>query len=168
MQKTDYLTKLWNRESFEDRLRPESVELHERGMPISLLLIDVDCFAAYNRDFGHEMGDKCLVQIAQSIRSSVLCPNALVARYGGDEFAVLLPSTDEAQAINIAEGLRKNIADARVYWEKQHLASPTVSVGVATARDVADIKFLVVTADRYLYQAKQDGCDLVRGATVLK
>ena len=149
------------------------------GAPLSLLMIDVDHFKAYNDHYGHVAGDLCLQRVAQALSQSIGRVGDLVARYGGEEFAVLLPDTDGTQATAIGQRL----CDAVRAMNIEHLAAQgrpqvTVSIGSASAlpaftavpgmphtshpasaRDAA--RHLFEQADAALYRAKQSGRDQV-------
>lgn len=127
--------------------------------PLAVLFIDVDEFKTYNDHHGHRAGDECLVAVGKAIGQSLLRPADLAARYGGDEFVVLLPDTDTDGALDVARRVQAAI-DAQ---GNSHDASPfgrvTASIGVAQqvpGRDNA-LQDLVQRADRALYAAKQAG-----------
>ena len=102
---TDALTGVANRRSFDEALRREWRRARRAGESLSLLMIDVDYFKAYNDHYGHPLGDACLRQVAQQIGAALLRPSDLPARYGGEEFAVLLPDTDRLGACRVARRL---------------------------------------------------------------
>ncbi|MGF6570272.1 diguanylate cyclase (GGDEF)-like protein [Paraburkholderia sp. GAS333] len=159
LARTDGLTGLNNRRTFEEHLEAEWRRAQRSGWPLSMLLIDVDSFKGFNDLYGHSAGDEALITVARSIAQSVRRPGDTAARYGGEEFAVLLPDTDEAGAACIAERIRA-VVQAR---ELRHVASShhvlTVSIGVATAQGqvIATSRELVNAADRALYDAKDAG-----------
>jgi len=156
---TDPLTGLSNRRDFEERLVVELRRATRSGCPLSLLFLDLDLFKRYNDRFGHPAGDELLVKLANLLVKTVRSSD-LVGRYGGEEFVVLLPDTEEAGALVLAETLRCTVAE--------RLAGRlpvTVSVGVATyepgsaASDASDqvAPRLVAAADEALYRAKREG-----------
>lgn len=155
---TDPLTGLANRRVFDQALERECARLQRTGSPVSLLSIDADHFKALNDSEGHQRGDECLILLgAELIR---LCKRRmdLAVRSGGEEFAVVLPDTDAAEAERFGELVRQAIAGLKL----PHPASPTapfltVSVGVATAKWVCTPAELVAAADRALYAAKRGG-----------
>lgn len=157
---TDSLTTLANRRRFDQVLDTEWRRASRTGSDLSLLVIDVDHFKAFNDTYGHQAGDDCLRLVARTLRDSLNRVSDLVARYGGEEFAVLLPVTRSSEAQEIAERLR--LAVERLGMA--HGTSPTapvvtVSIGVATATTTqfpvsAD---LVAQADSALYAAKARG-----------
>jgi diguanylate cyclase (GGDEF)-like protein len=159
----DAVTEVSNRRSFEEELTMEWRRSTRTGSRLSLLMIDIDNFKAFNDTAGHQAGDECLKKIAAVIDEGVRRAGDVVARYGGEEFAVLLPDTDVAGATALAERIRAAV-------EERNLCHPatqrpvTVSVGVATAsgRDDGDAAQLVRAADAALYRAKGDGRNLVR------
>ena len=130
-------------------------------MPLSLLMIDVDHFKAFNDHCGHQRGDECLRQVARVLVNAVGRPGDLVARYGGEEFVCLLPAIDEAGARAVADRLLRAVRAAAV----AHPRSPsgprlTISIGVATTAEFAGgPDALVALADRLLYAAKDAGRD---------
>jgi diguanylate cyclase (GGDEF)-like protein len=153
----DGLTGLANRRHFDETLTLEWRRGARTQAPLSLLLLDLDFFKAFNDAQGHLAGDDLLRRVAQTLRDSVHRAADLVARYGGEEFVVLLPDTDAAHARTIAESLRERIA----------LLDTTTSIGVATAlatRDTDGAADLVRCADAALYEAKRQGRNRVLSA----
>lgn len=145
---TDGLTGLSNHRHFQERLALEVDRSGRSGLPVSLLMIDVDHFKRYNDQNGHPAGDEVLRMIAQ-ILADGRRKTDLVARYGGEEFAVLLPDAGKEFAAKLGDGLR-----ARV----QAKAPVTISIGIATCpADAADHAALVRAADEALYEAKRAG-----------
>ncbi len=162
---TDAMTGIGNRRRFDDALDREWRRCSRSEKPLSLLMIDVDHFKAYNDHCGHLHGDECLKQVAQLLVSSVGRPGDLVARYGGEEFVCLLPEIGEAGAHAVAAKCIMAIARAGI----PHPALPdegrlTVSIGVATVHDAASHSSgaLVALADKLLYAAKRAGRDQVK------
>ena len=156
---TDELTNTHNRRSFIERLRIEWERATRLDAPLSLLMIDVDHFKAYNDSFGHLAGDAVLQQLAQ-----LLCETArsidVVARYGGEEFSVILPDADHEGAHTFAERFRVAIESAN--WPRRNL---TVSIGVSTRTPkTKDAGFLLDRADNALYRAKRNGRNRVEVA----
>jgi diguanylate cyclase (GGDEF)-like protein len=156
----DYLTGAYNRRFFMDRLRDES-ERHSRGGPaFSVALIDVDNFKAVNDRHGHLAGDEVLCALAQACRSNMRSIDTF-ARFGGEEFAVLLPQTNAGQAVQWLERLRQAVADLRVEMPGGGLCV-TVSIGVASPQATAihpamQMDAALRMADEALYRAKRDG-----------
>jgi diguanylate cyclase (GGDEF)-like protein/PAS domain S-box-containing protein len=154
----DGLTGLANRRCFDDTLRAEWSRAQRQRQPLSLLMVDVDNFKAYNDANGHLGGDECLKRIATAVAAEMRA-NDLVARYGGEEFAVILPNQSLKGAASVAERIRQRVEQLRVpnaLLPGQHV---TVSIGAATALASADNtpSELVATADAALYRAKHMG-----------
>lgn len=159
MSLRDPLTGLGNRRRLDRGLKQAWRDALLGGQ-VSLLLLDIDHYKAYNDLYGHGQGDLCLVQVGRALRLATRRLQAVVARYGGEEFAVLLPATDAALALAVAERIQSGIAALALV----HAASPTaqhitVSIGVATLRPRAEglPDDLLARADAALYAAKRDG-----------
>ncbi|SIT35147.1 Diguanylate cyclase [Paraburkholderia ribeironis] len=159
LARTDGLTGLNNRRSFQERVDEDWRRAQRNAWPLSMLLIDVDSFKGFNDLYGHSAGDDALIDVARRIAQNVRRPGDMAARYGGEEFAVLLPDTDEAAAVHIAERIRAAVQGL----QRRHVASShhvlTVSIGVATARDqlIQNSRALINAADGALYDAKDAG-----------
>ncbi len=155
----DGLTEIANRRRLDQVLDHEWRVAMRAGKDISLLLIDVDHFKAYNDIHGHLAGDDCLRRIAKVASEMVSRPSDLVARYGGEEFAVVLPETPEIGARNVAERIRVAIHDLAMPHEGNSHGVVTVSIGCATCTPEHDAKldFLIASADCALYRAKAVG-----------
>jgi len=158
----DGLTGLWNREYFESRLASEWSEASRHGLPLSLVLGDLDGFKQINDRFGHPFGDRVLERFARIIAggrgSDVAC------RYGGEEFAILLPNTAAAEATDVAERWREAIARESFPPRLEFRATASFGVADLAAVDGGDPSALVEAADRALYEAKRLGRDRVRVA----
>lgn len=169
LARTDGLTGLLNRRAFDDTIESEIRRTARAGMPLSLLIIDIDRFKAFNDCYGHPAGDACLKQVADHLRDSFKRPADSAARYGGEEFAAILPDTDEDGAYLVAEGFRKALAAAQIPHASSERGFVTASVGVATYmpdnlhRSAAEI---IVAADEMLYGAKAAGRDRVLGTRI--
>jgi diguanylate cyclase (GGDEF)-like protein len=157
----DGLTQIPNRRGLDEYLLREWGQHARLQQPLSLLLCDVDHFKLYNDCYGHQTGDECLKEVANTIRGC-LREDDLVARYGGEEFAMVLPHTPRERAVQIAEQVLCRLAAIAM----PHAASPasgyvTLSIGVACQipppRNTADARALVEEADRNLYLAKHQG-----------
>ena len=151
---TDALTGLKNRRKFDEAIDSEWRRARRHKTPLSLLMIDADHFKTYNDTYGHQAGDQVLVGIAICISDSVKRAGDCAVRYGGEEFAVLLPGTASADAMMIAETIRRKVQG----WSDEPEIS-TVSVGIASVTPQAgtDWADFVNAADKALYAAKAAG-----------
>jgi diguanylate cyclase (GGDEF)-like protein/PAS domain S-box-containing protein len=154
----DGLTGLANRRCFDETLHAEWARAQRQRQPLSLLMVDVDNFKAYNDANGHLGGDECLKRIATAVASEMRA-NDLVARYGGEEFAVILPNQSLKGAATVAERIRTRVEQLQVpntLTPGQHV---TVSIGAATAMASPEnaASDLVAAADAALYRAKHMG-----------
>ncbi len=157
---TDPLTGLYNRRHFQELLDHECFRAHRYGHSLSLAIVDLDHFKEVNDTLGHPAGDMVLQQTSQLLRQSVRQVD-VVARYGGDEFALLLPDTNLEQAAVLAERLRLAM-QGRSFVTSQHKVNVTISVGVAAlGEDVPDKETLIQRADEALLVAKRQGRNLV-------
>lgn len=157
---TDGLTGIANRRHFDETLIREYARHARSHASLSLILLDIDHFKAFNDCYGHVKGDECLRLIAQIIASHTTRAADLAARYGGEEFACILPETDLRKAVNIAEKIRAGIqALAIPHQESKTAESVTASLGVISARyDVKKtIEEILVLVDEQLYRAKTSG-----------
>jgi diguanylate cyclase (GGDEF)-like protein len=154
----DALTGIANRRKFDETLAGEFHKAQRSHKPLALLIVDLDLFADYNTHYGREQGDACLRDIATAIADTVRPVGDLVARYGGDEFALILPGLDDKETALFADNLRLRI-------QTLDIAHPTagnrltVSVGATSMRpdNEADTHTLLSSADVALYQAKHEG-----------
>lgn len=164
----DNLTGLFNRRVFDENLERELNRTARTNSDLSLLMIDVDRFKAYNDTYGHQAGDQCLKTVSGCISSAMRRSSDLAARYGGEEFAIILPETDEDGAYFMGEALRKAIRDQAIAHTASEKGVVTVSVGLAhygpnsNPRSAAE---LIGHADEALYSAKAAGRDRVMGWT---
>ncbi|MBX9872185.1 MAG: diguanylate cyclase [Burkholderiaceae bacterium] len=157
---TDGLTGLANRRQFDQHLYSEWQRSMRSGLPISLLLLDIDHFKRYNDQYGHLAGDACLRQVAGILYDCAQRTGELVARYGGEEFALLLPGADGDVAMTVAQRCMDEVAKARIAHADSPVAEHlTVSIGVATVVASQDLvpESLVRCADEALYQVKSSG-----------
>ncbi|MES2317141.1 MAG: diguanylate cyclase [Pseudomonadota bacterium] len=154
----DGLTGLANRRCFDDTLRAEWARAMRQHQPLSLLMVDVDNFKAYNDANGHLGGDECLKRIAGAVANEMRA-NDLVARYGGEEFAVILPNQSLKGAAIVAERIRRRVEQLHLPHGRDEGKHVTVSIGAATAIAATDAEpsQLVATADAALYRAKHMG-----------
>ena len=158
---SDGLTGVANRRHFDVAIDKEQRRAKRNGMCLSLLMIDIDCFKAYNDHYGHQQGDQCLIQVSAALAGMLHRSTDLLARYGGEEFAIILPDTDADQAMLMAEALRQRVQALGIEHRcaaegRQHV---TVSVGLATLspEQPFDVPALIGAADRALYAAKHAG-----------
>ncbi|MBX7152764.1 GGDEF domain-containing protein [bacterium] len=162
---TDGLTGLYNRRFFNEELEREMQRSYRHFLRMSLILLDVDHFKKYNDTNGHQAGDEVLKKVASLLREHTrVCD--LECRYGGEEFALILPETNKEQALVIAEKLRQTVESTHFdNQEKQPLGNLTISMGVSTFPDDSiQIKELIDKADKGLYKAKELGRNVVVGA----
>lgn len=156
----DGLTGLANRRAFDETLERDFAESCRSGQPLSLVMIDVDHFKQYNDLHGHPQGDWCLQQVARTIESAARRPLDLVARYGGEEMVMVLPNTDAAGALIVAEMARATVEALQIPHSTQPSRDVSISVGVASRtfeNAVQNMQALVQRADEALYQAKTAG-----------
>ena len=153
----DHLTGLFNRRQLERALEAEFIRATGSKRSFSTLLLDIDCFKTINDCYGHSCGDAMLAKVALLIRGC-LRNSDVVARYGGDEIAILLPETDKSNATKIAEKLRRLIAETPFNWNATTL-NITCSIGIATMPDdpIASWGDMLVKADEALYRGKEIG-----------
>ena len=156
---TDPLTGIANRRTFERSLTMEWRRATRANDPLSLLLIDVDHFKAFNDLYGHQAGDECLRFVSSTIVASIGRAHDLVARYGGEEFVVMLPATDIDGAERTAETIRATIAARRVPHAASARGSVSISIGVACSIPASGRvpEALIEAADTALYSAKRHG-----------
>jgi diguanylate cyclase (GGDEF)-like protein len=152
----DVLTGLGNRRQAEEWLRVELARAERLGGQVGLILADLDDFKAINDRHGHPAGDIVLRAVADALRESVREID-LPARWGGEEFAVILPGTGLDGAAQVAERLRESIADRRIVSRAGLPLAVTASFGVASASGEASLAQLLVGADDALYRAKRAG-----------
>jgi len=158
---TDGLTGVANRRSFNDALEAEWRRCARAGLPLSVIMIDIDHFKLYNDHYGHQAGDLCLQQVSAAMARCAARPQDLLARYGGEEFILLLPQ----EGVDGADVVARRILDEVRRLEIPHAASPTTphvsaSLGVCTALpplDSLDSSSVIREADSQLYLAKQGG-----------
>jgi len=155
----DQLTNIPNRRSFDERLHMEWNQAIRERTPISILMADVDKFKALNDTYGHQQGDVALQTIAGIFSQSCRRPGDLVARWGGEEFAVLLPNTPMAGALNVAEKIRAGIESAVLSRDDGSTINLTISIGVNAQEPVqgSSMDAFLAQADKALYAAKEAG-----------
>ena len=161
----DALTRIANRGYFDRHLEIEWIRLQRENAPLSLILLDVDCFKAYNDTYGHQKGDQCLIKIASAINGCLTRNEDLAARYGGEEFIILLPNSPAAEATKIAREIRLRIRELQI--EHMNTLLPvkmvTASLGVASSlpNPSSSAELLIQAADQALYLSKAEGRDRV-------
>lgn len=158
---TDTLTGIANRKKFELTLSAKVAQSKMERRPLVLIMADIDHFKRFNDEFGHLVGDQILRLVATAMRES-LHPSASLARFGGEEFAIVLPGADEAAALTCAEAIRKNVMGRELLKRStgESLGRVTVSVGISTLRPTDDVTSLLERADLCMYRAKQAGRNL--------
>lgn len=160
---TDLLTKLYNHDYMQGILQKEVSLAARTGRKVSLVMIDIDHFKKFNDTYGHQAGDFVLANVAQVIKANTR-QSDVVARYGGEEMAVVLPDTEQNVAHEVAERIRRSIETSVMIFEQKDL-HVTASMGVATyGPGTADPKALVKAADRALYKSKHAGRNRVTAA----
>jgi diguanylate cyclase (GGDEF)-like protein/PAS domain S-box-containing protein len=156
----DPLTKIANRRHFDAFLDKEWQRAVRNGQPLSLVVLDVDHFKAYNDTLGHAAGDICLHAVAEALQAHALRPTDLAARYGGEEFVLLFAETGVEAAASLAESIRAHVEALRLPNPRSPTSDwVTVSVGVATIvpTQADDVKAFFIAADRAMYAAKAAG-----------
>ena len=163
----DGLTGVANRRCFDERFETEWRRAARGGLPLALLMLDVDHFKRFNDRYGHQAGDECLRQVASAIAGGLRRPGDLVARYGGEEFACILAETDLEGALAVGAGIEQAVRALNVAHVDSDVSDMvTVSVGAATAvpeRDGHPAPLLAL-ADAQLYRAKHSGRGRACGA----
>lgn len=155
----DHLTHIPNRRAFDHALEAEVKRAHRRGKALTLFMVDLDYFKNYNDHYGHQMGDECLIQVADIIQSCLRRPGDLAARYGGEEFAVILPDTTLPQAQKLAETIRHAVIGLRITHKQSEYGVVTITLGVSSLNIDSDMSSeqLLGMADKALYQGKEGG-----------
>jgi len=160
---TDKLTGLYNRHHFDERLEREWNNALRNKMVLSLLLIDLDHFKNYNDTYGHIQGDRALQETASLIEQSLNRSVDAAARWGGEEFAVLLTNTDLQGALKVAERIRERIEGALIFCSDGEITRITVSIGIKTMVPIHQntIDEFLTSADKALYDAKERGRNII-------
>lgn len=156
----DALTGIHNYRAFIEQMSIEFKRSVREGKPLSCIMLDVDFFKTCNDTHGHAAGDDCLRKVAQAIKGTIQRPGDFCARYGGDEFVVLLPDTEQDAAEQIAESIRNNVVVMHISGEHElALGTVTISLGVATTRGTVEssCEEVLRQADWALYAAKEKG-----------
>ncbi|MHB8840584.1 MAG: GGDEF domain-containing protein [Candidatus Aquicultor sp.] len=156
----DHLTQLENHRSFQIKLEAELNRSSRLETPASLLFCDLDGFKAFNDAHGHLLGDKVLVDVAQTIKDSIRDYDA-ASRYGGEEFAIILANTDSEAAVLVAERIRAKVEKLQ-FNAREGVSHVTISVGVATyPRDAKRKELLIAASDYAMYESKNRGGNAV-------
>lgn len=166
----DGLTGIPNRRSFDNFIKMNWENSLIEAVPISIVMMDIDYFKAYNDNYGHLQGDDCLVQVAKGLASSAR-QRDLVARYGGEEFIAVLPHTDSDEALLIAERMRKKVEELSIPHEYSGVSSYiTISLGVQTIipTKLDSLEEFINSADKALYEAKSKGRNRVETLDIIK
>jgi diguanylate cyclase (GGDEF)-like protein len=156
----DSLTGIANRRQFEETLAMDWLQCAREQKPLSLILLDIDFFKQYNDHYGHSAGDDCLRQVASNLHKLIQRPYDLVARFGGEEFVVILPATDLEGATHLAQKMVSGIASLGIEHQRSSISNTvTISAGVASLIPNNELEpdLLVQTADQELYRAKRKG-----------
>jgi diguanylate cyclase (GGDEF)-like protein len=154
----DGLTQVSNRRYFNEYLARQNKLKQRSGLPLGLMMFDIDFFKSFNDLYGHLAGDDCLRLVAKALSASVVRPGDFVARFGGEEFAIVLPDTDIEGVILVAQKVQAQVEALEINHEGSPLGRVSGSIGIA----VSDAKApeqgkLIERADKHLYQAKATG-----------
>ncbi len=161
---TDTLTGLYNFRYFREMLNKEMEHTQRAGRPTGLIMIDLDFFKAINDEWGHEGGNQALISAARVFRQAVRLSD-IVCRYGGEEFAIILPQTTLPTAVNVAERVRQWLQQTVVEFDGQQFTiSASFGVGVFIKAQAMTPEAFIDAVDQYLYQAKQRGRNRVAHA----
>ena len=163
---TDQLTGLLNRRGYNEAAMKALEKAGKSNVPAVALMCDIDRFKAINDEFGHDFGDKVLIQIGEAMRCFGEANGMLMARHGGEEFAAFMIGVTSEQAVQHANTLRRICAGTRISIPDGTFASVTLSIGMATSNNSTTLPDIMRAADRALYLAKQGGRDRVVPADV--
>ncbi len=156
----DGLTGIWNRRVFDERIATEWNNALRNSTPLSIIMLDIDYFKTYNDILGHQEGDDCLRKVASVIKDTVKRSGDMVFRYGGEEFIIILPQTNQQGAEKVAENIRKAVINLEIPHPGSKVNKyVTTSLGINTIipTDDCTIKKFIEDADKALYKAKQNG-----------
>ncbi|MCR4303598.1 MAG: diguanylate cyclase [Gallionella sp.] len=156
----DGLTGIANRRHFDATLQSEWKMGLRQKTPLSLIMVDIDFFKKFNDGYGHQGGDDCLKEVAQTLDETISRPGDFIARYGGEEFVIILPRTDAKGAAVIAEQLRANVEAKHIAHAYSSVADHvSISLGIATMKpdNSGKPENLIAKADEALYKAKEAG-----------
>lgn len=166
LARTDSLTGLWNRGYFIELASSELARCKRCIRNLSILLVDIDHFKKVNDTYGHDIGDKVLIGAADTMREA-LRDIDIIARFGGEEFVVLLPDTSSRGALKVAERVRNAVREQNFSYDRHRKITVTVSIGVTSYQDAqSDLDLLLKHADIAMYSAKENGRDRVEQCLV--
>lgn len=162
---TDGLTGLSNRKAFDKQIRDAIEESDSIGIPLVLMMLDIDYFKKFNDTYGHQVGDQVLRLVARTLTDNVKGRD-IAARYGGEEFAIILPETSLPSGVKVAEVLRRSVESKEVVnkTNNETLGRITLSVGVAEYKQGESVSEFIERADAALYEAKKAGRNRVESA----
>lgn len=159
----DSLSGVYNRRYFDNVIANEWNHAIRANTPLTLIMADIDHFKNFNDQHGHTVGDECLKHVGFTIKSNVTRMGDTVCRYGGEEFAIILPVTDTEGGVKVAESIRSAISKLRLTTHDSNELKVTISLGVATIipDKASQVEILIKSADQALYKAKDNGRDRV-------
>ena len=156
----DPLTGVGNRRYFDRMISAEWKRAGRESWPLGIIILDVDYLKTINDNFGHQAGDECLRQVGRILKENLHRPGDFIARYGGDEFVILMPNTDSKGALQVAQSIQSSIIKSNIDFDQGDLKrSITASIGVAVSipSEVESAADLLNAADQALYDAKAKG-----------
>ena len=153
---TDELTGLYNKRYLLAELKNAANDAHFSGEPLAAILLDLDNFKAINDSYGHGFGDRMLISLAASIRDCIR-ENDAPCRFGGEEFVIIMPNTDKASALRVAERIREHFAAERHGASDEEAIRATISLGVAELAPGEDANSFLDRTDGAMYEAKRLG-----------
>ena len=157
---TDALTGIYNRRFFDEHYKMALAQAVRQGTPISIFMVDIDFFKQFNDYYGHIAGDKALIAVATALKKQLQRVSDVVARFGGEEFVLMLPNMQHDSAAQFAEKLRLAVWDLHMLHEESDIEQQvTISIGYSTffGNESCDPHALLDTADNALYNAKRSG-----------
>jgi len=160
MSLIDGLTGIANRRDFDRTVDLEWKRCRRDKLDLSLIMLDIDYFKKFNDMYGHLAGDECLKSVVEVIKLNIKRPADKAARFGGEEFILILPETDKSGAFSIAESIRKDVISLNIPHRNSPVAEMvTISAGISSVVPDTDvmIKDLIEDADKALYRAKSNG-----------
>jgi diguanylate cyclase (GGDEF)-like protein len=157
LSKTDSLTGVFNRYMFDIQLNEEWEKCKNNSVPLTLIMIDIDSFKNINDNYGHQAGDYCVKQVSDILFTCIKCSSGILARYGGDEFVVLLTGMEKKQALEFAEQLRMKVGQQVINMYTIANKHITISLGVCTVipSDTSTADIIIKAADKAMYSAKK-------------